>query len=153
MHARQQNERERLSLLFDQRDHIAGIEISPAGTWLDLDQMLPCIEPVKLELRNDGVAIRRKCRFLDQHAAARAAGPEETHHHQVQVDGERVHGDHFGFHGAGELGQRRGGMLVVADPRPPGDMVPEHAEAPPIPKFLFDKVRGRFGLKAQRVAA
>ena len=70
------------------------------GARRDLDQVLRGVESVKLELRDDRVAIGRKRRFLDEHAVAFAVGPEEAHHHQVQIHGQRIHGDDFGLAGA-----------------------------------------------------
>ena len=137
----------------DAIDHILGSQCSLAGTRLDLDQMLRRIQSVKGQLRYDGVTIRGERRFLDQHPIAFEAGAKETHHHQMQIHRQRIHGDHLALMSADEGRKRCCSLLVIADPRTRRDVMPEHSQALPVLQLLFDILRRRFGLKPQRVTA
>src|ERR1700722_955225 len=91
LNTRQEDQRERGTLLLYALDDIFGSQGSLAGARLDLDQMLGCVQAVKSKLRHDGVAIRWKRRFLDEYAIAAAIGAKETHHHQMQINRQRIH--------------------------------------------------------------
>ena len=71
----------------------------------------------------------------------------------MQIHGQRIHGDDFAFLRADERGKGCRGLFVIGDPRTLRGVMAEHAQAPPVLHFLFDILRGRFGLKPERVAA
>ena len=122
-----------------------------AGPWFHLDQMLSGIEAVEVELRNDGVPVRRKRGFFNQDPAPLRIGPKEADQHQMQVDGQRVHGHHLGRTRAHQIRERRGKQLVIADPRSLCIVMTENSQPPPVGQFLFDVVRR--GLRAASPAS
>ncbi len=149
----QQHQRQSRSLAFDPLDHIFGSQSPLALPRFDLDEMLRRIQSMEGELRDDGMAIGWKGGFLDQYPAAPGVGAKETHHHQVQIHRQRIHGDDLGLLGPDESGERCGGVFVIADPGPRGLGVPENGQAAPVFELLFNVVRGGFGLQSERVAA
>ncbi len=153
LHTGQKHQAQAAAFPLDALDHILGSQCTLAGPRLNFDQMPLRLEAVKFELRNDGVAVRRKRRTLDQHGIARRVGPEETDHHQVQIHREGVHGNDFVRHRARQFGERRRGALVIGNPRTRGGGVAEHPQAPPIAELLFDHRGSGLGLQPQGMAA
>jgi hypothetical protein len=103
-----------------------------AGRWLELDQMLRWIEVVPRQLRGDGVAIGGERTGLDEDFRAPAVGPEKTRQHEVQIHGQRVHGDNFAGMRAGEVCQASGQILVIGNPWPARVLMTQDRESGPV---------------------
>ena len=102
LNARQQDQRQLLSFLFDAADQIFGSQAPFAGTRPDLDQMLCGIQAMKCELRATAYRSEGKADFSISSRLRSRVGPEKTHHHQVQIHRQRIHRHHFGWMGAGQ---------------------------------------------------
>ena len=73
-----------------QRRGVAGGQRAVGGVRLDFDQARGRIDAVEAQLRLDGVAIGGKRAGLDQDRVAFFGGVVKTHHHQMQIDRQRV---------------------------------------------------------------
>jgi hypothetical protein len=96
---------------------------------------------------------RRERAAFDDDAAPRTVGPEETHHHQVQVHGQRVHRDDFVRLRPDEAGERFAHELVVRHPRAPRAEMAVDREVAPVFEFLGHDRRSALRLQAERIAA
>jgi hypothetical protein len=98
----------------------------------ELYQCLFGVELVPGKLSEDGVAIGGKRAGFDEHLVAHADRPVERRHHEMQVHGERIHGDDFARERAGDVLQSAGEVLRVVDPRTRRGVVARYAEACPV---------------------
>ena len=139
LHARQHDQREVVGVPMDQFFQILHAQARFAGTRSREDEGLARIVAMEAHLRLDGVAIGRKGARLDEHAVTRRRRAIEAHHHQMQIDGERVHADDFTGLGADETGHVRGRELVIGHPRVTRLEVRAHGEAPPVRELLEER--------------
>ena len=85
---------------------ILGAKVRLAGARRDLDQVFRAHSGRETRAARRSRSDRRgRPDFSIEHAIALAPRPKETHHHQVQIHGERIHGDDFALIGAGQRGE------------------------------------------------
>ena len=107
------------------------------------------IELVPGELPEDGVAIRGERAGFDEHLVAHADGPIERRHHEMQVHGERIHGDDFVRQRAGDVLQALGEILRVVDPRARRGVMARARRAAPIRRVPRSRSRARRAARAR----
>ncbi len=96
-----------------------------------------------MDLGLHGEVVGREGVPLDEHLVASRCRSVEAHHQEMQVDGERVHGDHLVLPAAHEGGERSGEEFVV---RLPGEVAREvtlHPEGAPSVELGRDVVARR----------
>jgi hypothetical protein len=98
------------------------------------------------------VAVRREGGVLDEDLEPVRGRPVEADHHQVQVDGQRVHDDDLGRQRTHQPRGRLAQQLVVRDPRPGGLTMSFDAEPRPVVELLAEPGAQRLRLQAERVA-
>ena len=113
----------------------------------DLDEVGSRIEAVVAQLRLHGVLIAGEGTALHDDLAPPARRAEEADHHEVQVDGEGVGGDHLRGPRPYDTRQPLLQVAVVAEPAPLGALPPAlHAAVTPAFQFLLQVRAGGPGL-------
>ena len=120
---------------------------------LDFDQIGFRRQSAGFELRSHRVAVGRKRAGLHQDRAAFGGRSVETHHHQMQVRGERIHRDHFQRLRADHVGQRIADEGVIGHPRRGFEEVALDAVARPLVHHFVDAGARALRLQAEGIAA
>jgi len=115
--------------------------------------MLRRIEVVPRQLRGHGVAIGGERAGLDKDFGAPAAGAEKARQHEVQIYGQRVHGDDFAGLRAGEVCEAGSQILVIGNPWPAGVLMTQDRESGPVIELFVYQCAGLDRHETQRVAA
>jgi hypothetical protein len=140
LHAGPQHEREFIAATVDRGFDVFDAQGLFARARSQLYQGAVGIELVPGKLPEDGVPIRGERAGFDEHFVAHADGPVERRHHEMQVHGERVHGDDFVRERAGDVLQTLGEILRVVDPRARRGVVTRYAEPRPVGQLFADVV-------------
>ena len=155
--SRKQDQRDRLALAFQNAGDVRRID--------RLDRGLACVrvgpqpherfrrvEAVDDRLRLDRVVVGGKGVLLDQDPMPLARRPVEARHHQVQVDGERVHRHDLARRGAHEPRHRLREELVVGHPRVLPREMRLDGEPLPLLELLVDVPPSSPGEEPERIA-
>ena len=117
LHAGDQHERDAGSVFVeDALDRSVG-NAAARLVAVELDQRIGRIVTMESDLRFDRIAIGRKCVLLDQDRRPLGRRPIEAHHHQVQIDRQRIHRDDFARQRADERGEILAHEFVIRHPR------------------------------------
>ena len=133
-------------------DRVLGNGVT-AGRCRELDQMLSRIEVVPSQLRGHGVAIGGERAGLDEDLGAPAVGAEKARQHQVQIHGQRVHGDDFAGLRAGEMCEAGSHILMIGNPGPARVLMTQDRESGPVIELFIYQCAGLDRHQTQRVAA
>jgi hypothetical protein len=112
----QEHQRQLLRVRVDCVEDVLFPDNALAVAGMDLDDRIIRIETMKLHLGFKQVSIRRKHSAFADDLESAGRRSIERHEQQVQVCGQRVHADDFGFSRSDDAGHRRGQPLMVAVP-------------------------------------
>jgi len=98
-------------VLVNRAQHLFRRDQRGAGVGLNLDHALLRVQAVPHDLALDGVVVAGEGLPLEDDLVALGVGLVEARHHQVQVDGERVHDDDLVGGRANEVGRLVGAVL------------------------------------------
>ena len=83
------------------------------------------------------VCIAWKCAALHDDLGALAFGAPETHHHEMEIDGQRIHHHHFAGACANQARTEFAELLVEINPRAAREHVPLNGKSRPVIQFLL----------------
>ena len=105
-----------------------------------------------LNLRFHRVLIGRESIGFDENFVALRCGAIERDHHQMQIDGERIHCDDFNRKRANQSANGLGENFMIRHPRISSLKMALDAQPRPLLQFLLHVIARGFGLQAKRMA-
>ena len=145
--SRKQDQGDRLTVAFEDLGDVRGIDrvLSLAGP--QPHECFGRVEAVDDGLRLDRIVVRGERMLLEENPMPLAGRPIEARHHQVKVDGERVHRHDFVWRerGAHQPGHRLREELVVGHPWVLPREMRLDGEPLPLLQLLVDVLRSSFG--------
>ena len=153
IHAGQHHQRDLIALVGQRALDVLRSDGVFAVARLENHERVARVIAVMLQLAFDCVRVGREGWIIDQDLIAVFGWPIEADHHEVQVDGQAVHHDHFARQSADQPRPGLAEQIMVRIPRRVALEMSVDRRISPVVHFLLDHGPRRFRLQAQRVAA
>jgi hypothetical protein len=149
LHARPQHQGDFVAVGLEIFLDFAFVNQRPAFPGRHFQQAFSRIEAVKAQLGFHRVSVGGKGVPLDQDLAARPFGPEKADHHEMEIDGERVHDRNFVGLRPKQVRQGRAELFALLHPGLFALEMPPHRQVPPGSQVFPDCGRNGFRLEAK----
>ncbi len=153
VHTSQHDERNRFPLAREIRLDIIRPDERFSLSWLQLNECIFRIKPMKPDLRLRSILVGRKSIGLDDNLVTCGGGPVERDHHEMKIDGEAVHHDNFNRPCTDESRRLPGQQFMIGHPGMLRVEMPFNPKSGPIGELLFHVLLYGFRLESKRMTA